>query len=244
MENTYVIVSNNTEDQQRHIDQLSAQVSNSEDVVKLLDHVNWRMLIYLCEQTCSNFSYSENEFQNDCPNSTCCFSNRINDLLFYSYRFDEKSLNYLNSLVMSAWFGLLIFGLLCLLGNIFVICDKTKGLIKTVKTEKEIQIYQTLVLNLALSDSLMGVYMVAMAFELKHKTTPDNKFYYSNPGICNGLAILNTVSSQVSMTILFIISVYRLVKVTKPFRRNHFKSVIILLIVSWVVWLIVAILPL
>ena len=46
MENTYVIVSNNTEDQQRHINQPSAQVSNSENVVKLLDHVNWRMFSY------------------------------------------------------------------------------------------------------------------------------------------------------------------------------------------------------
>ena len=244
MDNTYGIVSNNTEDQQRHIDQLSAQVSNSEDVVKLLDRVNWRMFIYSCEQTCSNFSYSDNEFLNDCPDSTCCFSNRIDDLLLYSSRYDGIGLNDLNSLVMSTCFVLLIFGLLCLLGNSFVACCKTKNLIKTLKTEKEIQIYQTLVFNLALSDSLMGVYLTAMAFELKHKATPSDEFYYSNPGICNGLAIMNTVSSQVSITILFIISVYRLVSVTKPFRRHHFKSVIVLIIVTWAVWLMVAILPL
>ena len=238
MDNTYGIVSSNTEDQQRHIDQLSAQVSKSEDVVKLLDHVNWRMFIYSCEQTCSNFSHSENEFRND------CFSNRIDDLLDNSSRFDEKDFNYLNSLVMSAWFVLVILGLLCLLGNSFVIHDKTKRLIKTAKAEKEIQIYQTLVLNLALSDSLMGVYLTAVAFEFKHKATPGNEFYYSNPGLCNGLAIMNTVSSQVSITILFIISVYRLVSVTKPFRTHHFKSVILLIIVTWVVWLVIAILPL
>ena len=243
-ENTFIIVSNDTEDQQRHINQLSTQVSNSEDVVKLLDHVNWRMFIYSCEQTCSNFSYSESEFQNDCPNSTCCFSNRIDDLLLYSSRYDGINLNGLNSLVKSAWFVVLMFGLLCLLGNMFVIYDKTNKLIKTVKTEKEIQIYQTLVLNLALSDSLMGVYLTAMAFEFKHKATPGDEFYYSNPGVCNGLAIINTISSQVSITILFIISVYRLVSVTKPFRTHHFKSVIILMIVTWAVWLTVAILPL
>ena len=244
MENTYVIVSKNTQDQRRHIDQLSAQVSNSEDVVKLLDHVNWRMLIYSCEQTCSNFSYSENEFENDCPSSACCLSDINNDLLFYSYQSDRRSSNDFNSLVMSTWLVLLIFGLLCLLGNIFVIYDKTRNLIETVKTEKEIQIYQTLVLNLALSDSLMGVYLTALAFEFKHKATPGHEFYYSNPGICNGLAIMNTVSSQVSITILFIISVYRLVSVTKPFRTHHFESVILLIIVTWVIWLMVAILPL
>ena len=164
MENTYGIVSNDTEDQQRHIDQLSAHVSNSEDVVKLLDQVNWRMYIYSCEQTCSNFSYSENEAQNDCPNSTSCLSGCIDDLLLYSTWYYEKVLNNKNSLVTSAWFVLLVFGLLCLLGNIFVVSDKTISLIKTAETEKEIQIYQTLVLNLALSDSLMGVYLTAIAF--------------------------------------------------------------------------------
>ena len=240
-ENTYGIAINNTEDQQRHIDQLSAQVSNSEDVVKLLDHVNWRMFIYSCKQTCSNISYSENEFH---YYSASCLRGNIDDLLFYSSQYDAKNSNDFNSLIMSTWFFLLIFGLLCLLGNIFVICDKTKRLIKTVKPDKEIQIYQTLVLNLALSDSLMGVYLTAMAFEFKHKATPGHEFYYSNPGICKGLAIMNTVSSQVSITILFIISVYRLVSVTKPFRTYHFKSVILLIIVTWAVWLMVATLPL
>ena len=244
MDNTYVFISNGTEDQQRHIDQLSAQVSNSEDLVKLLDHVNWRMFTYSCEQTCSNFSHAENEFQNGCHNSACCLRGNIDDLLSYRSQYYGSDLSDLNLLVMSAWFVLLIFGLLCLLGNICVIYNKTKNLIKTVKTEKEIQIYQTLVLNLALSDSLMGVYLTAMAFELKHKTTPGDEFFYSNPGICNGLAIMNTVSSQVSLTTLFIISVYRLVSVTKPFRTHHFKSVIVLIIVTWAVWLMVAILPL
>ena len=244
IKDTYVIVSNNTEGQQRHIDQLSAQVSNSEDVIKLLDHVNWRMFIYSCEQTCSNVLYSETQFQNDCTNSTCCLSGSIGDLLFYSSRYDRRDLNDLTSLIMSAWFAFLIVGLLCLLGNIFVIYDKTKRLITKVKTDKEIQIYQTLVLNLALSDLLMGIYLTAMAFEFKRKATPGHEFYYSNPGFCNGLAILNSVSRQVSVTILFIISVYRLVSVLKPFQTQHFTSVIRLIIVTWAVWLVVAILPL
>ena len=213
------------------------------NVVKLLDQVNWRMYIYSCEQTCSNFSYSDNEFRNVCPSSTCCFSDRIDDLLLYSFRYNGRDANDVNSLVTSAWFVLLIFGLLCLLGNIFVICDKTISLIKT-KTEKEIQIYRTLVLNLALSDSLMGVYLIGMAFEFKHKATPGDEFHFSNPGICNVLGIMNTVSSQVSITILFIISVYRLVSVTKPFKTLHFKSVILLIIITWALWLVIAILPL
>ena len=125
MDNTYGIVSNNTRDQQRLIDKPSAQVSNNKGVVNLLDDVNWRMFIYSCEQTCSNFSYSENEFQNDCPNSTCCFSNRIDDLLLYSFRWDRFECFKFACNVGSAWLVLLIFSLLRMLGNSFVIYDKT-----------------------------------------------------------------------------------------------------------------------
>ena len=80
---------------------------------------------------------------------------------------------------MSARFILLIFGLLCLLGNMFVIYDKTESIFKKVKTDKEIQIYQTLVLNLVLCDSLMNIYLTAVAFELIRKATPCHEFYYN-----------------------------------------------------------------
>ena len=122
MENIYGIVSNNAEEQQRHIDQLSAQVSDSEDVVNLLDHVNWRMFIYSCKQTCSNFSFPENEFQYDCPSSACCFRGSIDDLLFdlsqYDYRIGSSDLN---SLVISTWFVFFNIRPALLVGKYF--CD-------------------------------------------------------------------------------------------------------------------------
>ena len=70
--------------------QLSTQVSNNEDVAKLLDHVNWRIFNNSCKQICFNFSYCEYEFQDDCPNSTSFFSNFIGDLLFYSSRYGGR----------------------------------------------------------------------------------------------------------------------------------------------------------
>ena len=42
----YVVVSNNTVNSQKTIDQLSSQVSSSEDVENLLDHVNWSRVLY------------------------------------------------------------------------------------------------------------------------------------------------------------------------------------------------------
>ena len=68
-------------------------------------------------------------------------------------------------------------------------------------------------------------------------------FKFSKYGFCNALAIINVVSSQVSITTLFIISFYRLVGITRPFKRQHLKSVIKLIALTWIVWLVTAILP-
>ena len=68
-------------------------------------------------------------------------------------------------------------------------------------------------------------------------------FFFSEYGFCNALAIINVVSSQVSITTLFIISFYRLLGVSKPFKRQHLKSVIRLIALTWIVWLMIAMLP-
>ena len=243
-EQSFVIISNASNEQQSNIDQLSAQISSSKDVETLLDHVNWRMFIYLCEQTCSNFSYSEYEFQGDCSNdSSCCLSNSIDDLLLFSSECGNSSCTTLvNFYAARTWFIFVLLGLLCLLGNIVVIYDKIICLRKAQNQDKEIQIYYILVLNLALADLLMGIYLTAIGFESNRKVA--NDVYSSEPnGLCNGLGIISTLSSQVSLTILFIISIYRLLSVIRPYKSPHLKIVITVIIIAWTVWLIVATLP-
>ena len=113
------------------------------------------------------------------------------------------------------WFIFVLLGLLCLLGNIVVIYDKIICLRKAQNQDKEIQIYHILVLNLALADLLMGIYLTAIGFESNRKVA--NGIYSSEPnGLCNGLGIISTLSSQISLTILFIISIYRLLSVIRP----------------------------
>ena len=134
-----------------------------------------------------------------------------------------------------------MLGFTALVGNVVVIYDKIMNLRKSQDKNKEIQIYHSLVLNLAFADLLMGIYLTAISFEIKRKV--DIGVYFSEYGLCNALAIINAVSSQVSITTLFIISFYRLVGVTKPFKRQHLKPVITLIILTWIVWLVIAILP-
>jgi len=239
----YVIVSNATDDEQTKIDQLSTQASSSEDVEALLDHVNWRMFISSQDEICDNFTYSTYQLQDACSNSTCSFSDSIDDLVFFPLTCGDRSCAmYYKSFVITKWPLFVVLGIICLIGNSVVIYDKIINLCKRQNKEKEIQIYHTLVLNLSLADLLMGIYLTAIAFEINQKVNLG--VYFSDYGSCNGLEVINAVSSQVSISTLFIISVYRLNSVTKPYNRQHFKTVIVLIILTWVVWLLIAILPL
>ena len=242
-EQTHVIISNATKAQQHKISRLSTEISTSEDVETLLDHVNWKMFIYSCEQTCSNFSYSEYDFEDNCSDSSCCFTNSIDNVLTTISNCGNVSCtSFINSFpIISTWWIFLLLGILCLLGNVTVVYQKVKRLHKSHYKDKEIQIYDSLVLNLALADLLMGIYLTAISFELKHKVAFDE--YFSESRLCTALAVINAVSIQVSLTILFIISTYRLIGLIRPYKRQHLKSVATLIILTWAIWLFVAILP-
>ena len=95
-----------------------------------------------------------------------------------------------------------------------------------------------LVFNLALADFLMGVYLTVIAFEIKHKAAIS--VYSSEPSLCNILAIINNVSSQVSLTIIFLISYYRFVSIIYPYKKQHFKFAVTAIISTWTIWLVVA----
>ena len=239
----YVIISNNTGNSQKIIDRLSSQVSSSEGVENLLDHVNWRLFIYLSGEACQNSTYSRYELHDVCSNSSRCFSDSIDDISHTSSMCGNTSCTkFVNSFSGGKWYFVLILGLLCLLGNSVVILDKIISLRKKQLKDKEIQIYHTLVLNLALADLLMGIYLTAIGFEIKHKASIS--VYFSEPRLCNVLGIISTVSSQVSITILFIISFYRLIGVIKPYKSLHFKFIVTLVTLTWLIWLVVAAMPL
>jgi len=243
MDKTYLIVSNNTEDEQRNIKELSTKISNNNDVEKLLEHVNWRMFIYLCDQDCNNFTYSKYELEKVSSNSSCCFSDSIDDLFSSIIQCGNTNCNKAaNSFGSKTWFIVLILGIICLLGNAVVIYDKMNNLRKVSKKNKEVQIYHVLILNLAYADLLMGIYLTAITFELRQKAIINVAI--SETAICNALGILNTTSSQVSISIIFIISLYRLISLIRPYKQHHFKIVVTVTILTWIFWLVVASLPL
>jgi len=242
MEYTYVIVSNRSTDQQKSIEELSSRVTSSEDVKALLDHVNWRMFIYSCEQACSNSTYSTRHFQDACFNSSCSFTNSTDDLFSSSRCCNVTCTEYMSKIANNVLYIFFILSLLCLLGNVVVIYDEITNFLKTQNKVKEIQIYRIMVLNLALADLLTGIYITIMCIESKRKATIG--VYYTEPVLCNVLGVLVTTSTQTSLTLLFFISFFRLRGLAKPFEQQHFKLVVILIILTWIVWILVSVIPL
>jgi len=199
------------------------------------------MFIYLCKVDCINSTYSTCYFQDTSCNSSCSFTNSTDDL-FASSQCHSFSLNeVIGNIAIKSLHMVLILGLLCLLGNV-VICDEINNFLKTQNKVKEIQIYRTLVLNLALADLLMGIYLTAISIESKRKATID--ICFSEPGLCNILGVLNNISSQMSLTLLFLISFFRFRRLIKPFEQQHFKLVVILIVLTWIVWILVSVIPL
>ena len=240
---TYVIVSNTTEVNRRKIIELAPKISCAEDAEALLELVQWKIFVHSCREPCDSFTKLETVLGNFCPNSSCRFSDRIDEILQRSSDCSCSSCSsFAESFIISKWGIFLALGILCLIGNTIVIFDRLTSLRKSQNKGKEVQTYNILVLNLATADLLMGIYLTAVAFEIRHKVYHSQ--FFSNTEICSVLGVLNALSTQVSITVLLIISIYRLVGVVYPYKNQHVKVVVSLLPITWVLWLIIAILPL
>ena len=237
---TYVIVSNNTYEQKLKIVELSLNASSSEDVETLLDQINWRFFLYISRNnnTCSSYKLIDN-----CSNEACCVTDSVDEIILNG-SYCENSANdcssTINSYPVVHWYIFFVLGLISVIGNLIVIHDKVKNLTSNRNENKEIKIYYTLVLNLALSDLLMGVYLTAISLEIKQKVK--NNYYFSKSAVCSVLGIINALSSQVSITVLFIISFYRLMSVVRPYKTQRLKLVIVLLSATWTIWLALTVL--
>ena len=132
-------------------------------------------------------------------------------------------------------------GVLSLLGNLIALIYEIKTLMQLSNRDaKEAKIYNMLVLNLCLADVLMAIYLIVLPTTLKHSSRPER----ATSPICDALGVTSVLSLQVSMSILVIISAYRLFSVLYPYKHIHVKVTVILIVLVWFIWLIVAIVPL
>ena len=107
------------------------------------------------------------------------------------------------------------FAVISLLGNGITIIHEIQTLIKLKDTPpdaKEKKLYKILVLNLCFADLLMAIYLIAF---LIAKIT----FERISSDLCNTIGVTSALSTQASVSILVIITGYRLHGVLFPFKH-------------------------
>ena len=115
------------------------------------------------------------------------------------------------------------------------------------RQEKKMNVQALLIINLAVADCLMGVYMIFI-------TSADVYFgaafflsapWWRNSNICKVAGVLAFLSSELSVLILTLITLDRMICIVFPFGKNRLSLKVtgVLLILVWVVVFVVALVP-
>lgn len=141
------------------------------------------------------------------------------------------------TLRLSIW----ILGSIALVGNAFVV-------IWRLKTKSESKVHALLLLNLAIADFLMGIYLILIAaVDVFYR----GKYFIYNDGwkqsrLCQFSGFVSTISSEASVFILTIMTTDRYVTIVHPLR--HFglrvRGAYIALIITWLIAFVLAGAPL
>ena len=244
---TYLIASNASDLLTEPKSIINFTCKSEEDVEFVLNTIQWNLFVFSCDDISENsvsFPRIDSEFFHCCSNHSGHFTNKFSQV-FKS----TKPPDCLNSdcnekettVFYKQWMPVLVLGVVCIFGNLVVIIQKIVVLFQSSSNDTGQQIYFALVLSLALSDLLIGIYLTAMSFEFKHKIAEE--IYFSEPGFCNALGIIHFVASQVSVTTLATISCFRYFSVVYPYKQQNFKLALKTIIATWFLWSILGIIP-
>ena len=217
----------------------------TENALDFFNHVNMTLYGYKCLK--QNESISPKSVLNEkfftiyqsCNNSICYFTN--NPYLLF------PTISQCNTCVDSVrfikqWIPFLILGIFCLLGNGIVIFRQILNFFIQTEQHKEIRIFNFLILSLSMADILMGIYLTAMSLEIKRKSYNQN-IYFTEYRFCNALGVISFISSQVSLSTIVLISLYRLYGVICPYKQVRRRTALLLILLIWTFWIILSLLP-
>jgi len=209
--------------------------NNSIPDIKLISYPE-RSISRYCEHnnisserpTRANFS------RGNCSVSCCKFADveECNDLFGYH--------------IFVAW--ACITGVLTLSGNTVVVVTTLRLLNHEFYTMPKVQrVHNLLLLNLATSDFLMGAYSCFLGLKsiLAHTSKQGyHEYDWRGTTPCSLIGVINFVSSQVSVTLLVIMTSFRLYSITHPYRGLSTRLVVYCIVACWVLWVLVAFIPL
>ncbi|KAF7494318.1 Putative G-protein coupled receptor [Sarcoptes scabiei] len=132
-------------------------------------------------------------------------------------------------------------GSIALIGNLFVIMWRLKY--QTIN-----RVHSFLIINLALGDLLMGIYLLIIA-------SVDSYYrglyfiadaYWRQSSLCHFAGFLSTLSSEISVFFLIFITLDRLITITFPFRiyRIHSQQAKWIIVILWTLAILLSGLPL
>lgn len=214
---------------------------------------NWKLFASGCDGVPASecFFYSKPfHLLSASQNSTDCYTNNIETLFKPNYCYpsnkdcEVKAREYNEILLQNIKIPYLIFGVISLLGNIVVLTQKVLGMIRSSVNQKEVQIYNVLVLNLSIVDCLMGFYVMVLAVSIDLLAVKKTTDHFIGTELCNVLGVINFTSSQISVTCLVIISSFRLWGTIFPYKRVRLKTAYLLIAVMWISWTSIALIPL
>ncbi|OWF49263.1 G-protein coupled receptor GRL101 [Mizuhopecten yessoensis] len=135
-----------------------------------------------------------------------------------------------------------IIGVTAVVGNLFVILYRTFVDRKHIKKS-----YSLLVINLSISDFLMGVYMLIIASVDTHYSgryvSYDKEWRES--ALCATAGIISMISSEMSTFIIFLITIDRFIAIVFPLSRNKltWRSATVVITIFWFVTFGIAVAP-
>ena len=134
-----------------------------------------------------------------------------------------------------------IFGVLALTGNLMVL------MWRCVKHNQENIVQVILIQNLALSDCLMGIYMIIIAaadvyYQVYFPTEAEN---WRTGAVCKLAGIISILSSEASVFFIMLISIDRFFAVRHRGGKRHLtqKSITIITLFCWSLALLLSIIP-
>ena len=211
---------NETKNGNHLIEKSLKKVTSSKEMVDFLKaHVHWNLQVYYVN---NNSKINDNVLfitgqKKLCDKCNCSIKSTSTVKILKKYQA-----------------AFLLLGLLGVFGNTVAISSEFHNLLKGIFSTKENKIYTILVLNLSFADLLVGIYLATYSIFISSKISLS---------LCKILGLISVTSNQVSVTLLVLISAYRVYGIVFPYKNVHLKVTIIFLVFCWTFWIFVACIP-
>jgi len=138
-----------------------------------------------------------------------------------------------------------LLGLLAIIGNMIVLVNSSRVLKQSCQSFSNVQkIHHIMLINLALADLLMGVNLVGRCVLLSIASVGDGTRKDEPQHLCNILGVIIFVSSQMSVTVLVLITSFRFYSTFKPLKNLNLNVAYVLIALGWILWIFIGSVPL